>query len=392
MRTLGVIAEYDPFHLGHARQLAEARERSGADRVIAVMSGCFTQRGEAALLSPDARASMALACGADAVFLLPAMWSLRDAEHFALGGARLLWLLGCDAISFGCEHADLPLLQRTALALESPSPAMLAAIHSRLDAGLPYPRAVSEALGLMLPEALPLLSSPNDTLAVAYLRAMLRLDAPMEVYPIPREGSYHATGLDAELPSATAVRAAVLRGSWERVRSAMPEPAYAVLREEAIRGRVMRPDALDLPLLYRLRSMDDEAWEALPGLSEGIEDRLRRAAHQAVSREELLRLAKTKRYPYARLSRLAAHALLGLTEDLLDDTPLPPAAVLLGFRKGAEDLLRQAKARGVPLITSSAGLKGEEDWLRTERRAWDLWCLGTGLPPGMLLTRSMLVP
>ena len=143
MRTLGVIAEYDPFHLGHAHQLAEARARSGADRVIAVMSGCFTQRGEAALLSPDARASMALSCGADAVFLLPAMWSLRDAEHFALGGVRLLQLLGCDAISFGCEHADLPLLQRTALALESPSPAMLAATHSRLDAGMPYPRAVS---------------------------------------------------------------------------------------------------------------------------------------------------------------------------------------------------------------------------------------------------------
>ena len=110
MRILGIIAEYNPFHSGHAHHLREARRVSGADHVVVVMSSCFTQRGEAALLSPADRARMALSCGADAVFALPACWAVRDAEHFALGGVALLQALGCNAISFGAETADLPAL------------------------------------------------------------------------------------------------------------------------------------------------------------------------------------------------------------------------------------------------------------------------------------------
>lgn len=101
MRVLGVIAEYNPFHRGHAYHLTQARRAARADYVVAVMSGCFTQRGDAAMLSPGDRARMALYCGADAVFALPAVWAVRDAEHFALGGVALLDGLGVDAISFG---------------------------------------------------------------------------------------------------------------------------------------------------------------------------------------------------------------------------------------------------------------------------------------------------
>ena len=120
MRIAGVIAEYNPFHLGHAHQLRQAREAAHADAVVAVMSGCFVQRGDAAIVSPAVRAAMALQNGADAVILLPALWSVRDAEHFALGGVHLLTGLGCDVLSFGAETADLPLLQAAVDALESP--------------------------------------------------------------------------------------------------------------------------------------------------------------------------------------------------------------------------------------------------------------------------------
>lgn len=120
MRIVGVIAEYNPFHSGHAHQLRQAREAAHADAVVAVMSGCFVQRGDAAIVSPAIRAKMALQNGADAVILLPALWSVRDAEHFASGGVHLLTGLGCDALSFGAETADLPLLQAAADALESP--------------------------------------------------------------------------------------------------------------------------------------------------------------------------------------------------------------------------------------------------------------------------------
>ena len=168
MRIVGVIAEYNPFHSGHAHQLRQAREAAHADAVVAVMSGCFVQRGDAAIVSPAIRAKMALQNGADAVILLPALWSVRDAEHFALGGVHLLTGLGCDVLSFGAETADLPLLQAAVDALESPD--LSAAIQPHLSAGLPYPAALSAAMAEVAPAAARVLQSPNSTLGVCYLR------------------------------------------------------------------------------------------------------------------------------------------------------------------------------------------------------------------------------
>ncbi|MBR4080705.1 MAG: nucleotidyltransferase family protein, partial [Clostridia bacterium] len=166
MRVVGVIAEYNPLHLGHMHHLQAAKEAAQADYAVCVMSGCFVQRGEAAVLSPADRARMALMSGADAVILLPALWSLRDAEHFALGGVSLLRDLGCDAISFGAEDADLPRLTAAARLLEAPDEAFSAALHRHLDAGLPHPAAVAAAAQETVPGLGGLLSTPNNTLAV----------------------------------------------------------------------------------------------------------------------------------------------------------------------------------------------------------------------------------
>ncbi len=392
MRLVGVIAEYNPFHQGHAYHLAEAKRRAGADYAVAVMSSCFTQRGEAALVSPSGRAEMALLGGADAAIALPAMWSVRDAEHFALGGVSLMQRAGVDCLAFGAENDDLPGMQALAQAMENPSPAMLAAIHGRLDAGWAYPAAVSGALDTLMPREAALLSSPNNTLAVCYLRAMLRLDARITPVLIPRKGSYHDDDMGGEgFASAGAVRGAVWRGDWQGAESAMPEAAYAVLRREALAGRVMRQNALDEALLYRLRTMTREEWQALPGLSEGIEDRLRRAAQTAASRDALLAQAKTRRYPYARLSRLCTHALLHMTQDMLDDTPLPPAAWLLGLRAEAAPLTHELKRRGLRLLSKAADADRDAAWFRLENRAYDLWCLGARLPGGMALRQGVTV-
>lgn len=212
MRIVGVVAEYDPFHRGHAHHLAQARQQTGADYVVAVMSTCFTQRGEPALLPPSDRVRMALQGGADAVFALPVLWSVRDAEHFALGSIHLLQHLGATHLAFGAETDDLPRLIVLANALESPSPAMLAAIHGRLDAGMAYPAALHGALTLLMPEYAQLLLHPNNTLAVCYLRAIQRLGATMKPVLVPRAGAYHAPQLTSGFASATAVRAAVRRG------------------------------------------------------------------------------------------------------------------------------------------------------------------------------------
>lgn len=384
MRVTGVIAEYDPFHTGHAHHLQEARALSGADYVVVVMSSAFTQRGDAALLSPVDRARMALACGADAVFALPACWAVRDAEHFALGGVALMKGLGVDSISFGAEEADASRLAACAQQLEQPDAAFTAALRQGLDAGLPYPAALSAAMGDEL------LSSPNNTLAVCYLRAMQRLKADFAVYPVPRQSDYHATGHTGGFPSATALRGSIHRGDWHTLSACMPEPALAVLRTAALEGRLLRPSALDQALLYRLRTMTDADWAALPDLSEGIGDRLRAAARTAASREALLQSAKTRRYPYARLSRLCAHALLGMTAGQLAAEPLPTAAWLLGFRQEAKPLLSHIKKSGFPIIGKAANHTGKEAWFRTELAAYDLWALGCGQGAGMGYTQSVV--
>lgn len=392
MRVVGVIAEYNPFHLGHAHHLAEARRLAQADAVVVVMSSAFTQRGDAALLSPGDRARMALSAGADAVFALPAVWSCRDAEHFALGGVSILAGLGCDAISFGTEAVDLPLLQEAARLLETPDAAFEADVQSRMAAGIPYPAAMSAAMEAALPGCGELLAQPNSTLAICYLRAMFRLGVNMEVVPVQRVGGYHASALDDALPSATALRGAILRGDWGKVRSAMPEGAYAVLRKAAEQGRLHRPRALDAALMYRLRTMSAEEYAALPDVSEGVENRLIAAAETSCTRETLLQAAKTRRYPYARLSRLATHALLGLTHDMLVAEQAPQAACLLGFRKEAAWLFSHFKEHGtLPILSKAADYDRSAPWFAAEMRAYDIWALGAGLSAGLALTQGVAV-
>ena len=389
MDITAIISEYNPFHRGHMHHLAQARALSGADYVVAVMSSCFTQRGEAACLSPRDRAEMALRSGADAVIALPAFWAVRNAEHFALGGVSLLHSMGASAVSFGAETADEKLLRRAAALLELPDEAFCAAVQRHLADGKPHPAALSAAAGERSPELGMLLHSPNNTLAVCYIRAMYRLRAKLDIYPVARIGDYHATSLTGSaLPSATAIRGCMQRGDWAAVASAIPEDARPMMTRAALDGRVHRQGALDQALLYRLRTMTDDEWCSLPGLSEGIEDRLRSAAQKASTREELLSLAKTRRYPHARLSRLCTHALLHITQDMLDEAPLPPAAWLLGFREGAQPLISHI-SKHMPLISKASAVQTDEAWFRTECLAYDLWALGCGLPAGLAMTQGV---
>lgn len=388
MRIVGVVAEYNPFHNGHAWHLQQAREAAKADWVVAVMSSCFTQRGTAACLSPRRRAEMALSAGADAVIALPAFWAVRDAEHFALGGVSLLQQMGVDAISFGAEAAVLPLLRDAAGLLEHAGADFDTAVQHHLDEGLSYPAAIAEAAEERMHGMRWLLSSPNNTLGVSYLRAMMRLQAEMDVFPIMRQGDYHATALGVGFPSATALRGCMQRGDWTALAQGIPAESLPILQKAALDGQMQPDNALDQALLYRLRSMTKADWRALPGLSEGIEDRLMTAARRTATREDLLMHAKTRRYPYARLSRLCTHALLNMTQDKLDHEPLPDAAWLLGFHREARPLLTHI-SQHTTLISKAADVLHPSEWFRTECLAYDLWALGCGLPSGLAMTQGV---
>lgn len=392
MRAVGVICEYNPFHNGHAYHLAQARALSGADYVVCVMSGSFTQRGEPALTDKWARARMALAGGADLVLELPFAFACAQAERFARGGVSLLASLGpVTHLSFGCEAQSLPLLQRAADALSQETPAFRERLGAALAQGCSFPRARALALGEALgggPGVQNALRQPNFALALEYVRA-LRLLAP-DIQPLPvvrAGGGYHDAAL-SPLASATAIRLAARRGEWDALASAMPDAGD--LRAACAEGRCADLHVYAQLLLYRLRTMRPEELRALYDMPEGLEHRILRAAQEAATYEALVSGIKSKRYTHARIARLLTHALVGYTGALSDAAPAPSYARVLGFREAATPLLRAVKAAArVPLVLRAAPFeRGGDPLFALDVRATDIWALCCAAPQARLGRRD----
>ena len=376
MKILGIVAEYDPFHNGHLRHIAEAKRQVSPDLTFIALSPCLKQRGELSLLSPADRARCALEAGADAVFSLPVLWTVRDAEHYALGAVSLLSGLGVTHLAFGAETADAGLLRQAAALLESPDPVFQAALKEKLSSGAGYPAAVSAALSASLPAAKGLLDRPNNVLAVCYLRAVIRLRLSPEPVIIQRTGGYHDAGIDPAAPSASALRDGLARGNYAAF-SAVPEYTAGILRRRFLDGQVPDERIMDALLLSRLRAMDDREYLLLPDLSEGMENALREAARTSGSRRELIAALAGKRYPAARISRLCACVLLGVTKEQTESVPLPENALLLGLRKNSA-MTAFWKSLPFPVISSFT------EWKKAahpaDLAAWRLWAQCCRLP------------
>lgn len=213
MKTVGIVAEYNPFHAGHRKQFDRVKaEFGGETAIVCAMSGNYVQRGAPAVMDKTLRAKAAVACGADLVVELPTTVSLSSAEGFAAGGVGILSKL-CDALCFGAETGEAELLMETARALLSEDFSPL--LRRELDGGKSFPAARADALSRMGLSG-EILRRPNDILAVEYCKAILAQQSPMTPFPIRREGGYHDQTPDRENPSATAVRRLMLTGEpWD---------------------------------------------------------------------------------------------------------------------------------------------------------------------------------
>ena len=381
---LGIVAEYDPFHNGHAWHLSESRKAVCPDSVYIALSPCLKQRGELSMLSPFDRAACAVHEGADAVFLLPVLWTVRDAEHYALGAVSMLASLGVTHLAFGAETADLPLLQRTADLLED-SPVLLRdALHAALAAGKGYPAALAEAAGACIPESRPLLDHANNILAVCYLRAIRRLGLSLTPVVVPRAGSYHSDCVDPASPSASAVRDSLCRGSWKAL-CALPEVSAAAVCSAFLSRELPDSGRLDALLLEKLRSMTPEQAACLPDCSEGLGTALLNAAARADSRTELIGALTTRRYSSARISRLCTYAMLGVTQSRLESAPMPSVALLLAIKKNPS--LTGSWKNSPVKVLSASGWQEHAD--SEDLAAWRLWCHACRLSPSYPFTRKL---
>lgn len=385
MRRAGIIAEYDPFHSGHAWQLEQAHAL-GAGQVFVAMSCGLTQRGELPLLPEEVRVRAALTCGADLVLALPAPYACAGAEAFARAGVCLLAAAGCDALVFGAETPDADLLMEAARILSGP--AYRAALKAQLAAGArSFAAARQAAVASLRPGSAlaSLLDKPNNNLAVEYCKAILELNVPLMPVPLPRQGADHGQALTGgAFASASALRKLWQTGRAGALAPYVPAGVFLLYQEAFAQGQYTDFDAAHRCQLTLLRAgcTADAPFARVRGVSEGLEHRLESAVRNSTTQEELLDALTTVRYPRARMRRLAMDAALGWTADAFP--PLPPYLHLLGARREVLPLLKEA---ALPVSHSLMRLSGQDAACRAvvqaQLRASDLGALCRQKPEPM---------
>lgn len=392
MKISAVICEFNPFHNGHEYLLSSVRAQ-GATHVAAIMSGNYTQRGEAAIIDKYTRTRTALTGGADIVIELPVSYAAAWAQRFAQGGAELADALGItDELAFGSECADAELLKKAAAAIDDET--VSAEMKKYLSSGMTFAAAresaVSDVYGK---ETADILANPNDTLAVEYIRALKIAGSDIVPRAFRRMGAAHDSGTAyGNTASASLIRKMMISSeNWQDF-----VPQYAV--ENYIECGIPSDDRnqrLEAAMLYRLRMMSEKELAELPLVGEGLENRLYSAIRTECSVSGIISAVKTKRYTYARLRRILLYALLGLREE--DLSPHVQYIRILGMNGRGRELLRLAQGRAkLPLITRAAdafALGDAASDFSLETRCDDIYALSGGsvMPCGRNCTEKLIV-
>ena len=404
-RTLGIIAEYDPFHNGHAYCLAEAKRQSGCDRSVCVMSGPFLQRGDPARFGKYLRAEAAVRNGVDLVLELPFAYSSTGAQNFARGGVRLLaGLHMIDAIAFGSESATLEPMRELAMELAFEKTELSVQIRKGMNDGMSYPAArhaaIKEVFG---EETAALIEKPNDILAIEYLKQIIRLETEImgtrlicyhpigpvddpsgiDVYPILRKSS-------GEIPisSAGAIRDMLREGQLGRAFSFMPEATADLIRElihatlpyvsiwdmrsdpdfeidisriRNVVGGMVLPEALVSLFQHSLITMDSKSTADIYSVSEGIENKFYEAIVQTQYHDELVAFIKSKRYTETHVRRLILHTALRVTKQEIEKSMNERiCSRVLAFNDKGAAILREMKEKE-PSVVVYQNMRLQED-------------------------------
>lgn len=359
MKIVGLITEYNPFHAGHLYHMQQARELTGADYCVVLMSGSFVQRGEPAIFDKYLRTKTALLAGADLVLEIPAAFSTASAHEFAAYGVALLSAIGVDAVVFGSECGQIEILKQAAYALNHESAEFQERLRKGLKAGLTYPQARAKALEMEDTWA-SVLTSPNNILGIEYLRAAEDLHSPMEFYTISRKGSgYHEDTLaDANFPSASAIRG-IIRNSLSKDKDLLDILAshLPAVTHPAYTGAV--PVFVDdFSELLNAAVLQLQATFSIADLSPELAARLAKPPYFPLSFEERIQALKTRQLTYTRVSRALLHLVLGMREEDISrwkEEGYALYARILGFRRQSSPLLSCLhKKSSIPLITKMA--------------------------------------
>ncbi len=393
MPVLGIISEFNPLHNGHQLFIRTVQNSQNFDATICVMSGNFVQRGEAAICNKWTRARMALHAGADLIIEIPFCLCVRSAFYFARGALQLLNATGVVThLAFGSENGRLDELQAIAAIVGEEDQEYKQRLRSYLTQGLSYPtaraRAVQHIAGNRLRDLDSIIGQPNNILAIEYLRVLAQEKIPIQPLTVPRVGSDYNSLDFSPLASATAIRHSLLTGSGALAESAMPAETLALLRKEMEAGRApVDSTALERALLARLRLMSRDQLIPIYEVSEGLENRVLKAAIACGSLDELRHSVKSKRYSMTRINRLLLYILLNVeTRQILGfDQHGPMYLHILGFSTKGRKILQEIKNKShLQILSRGSEVKAmaedsnspiRQDMLRLDVKATDLYTL-----------------
>ena len=378
MKTVGIIAEYNPFHNGHAYHIAHAKAISGADYVIVVMSGNYSQRGLPTIVDKYDRCAMALSNGADLVLELPTRFATGSAEYFALGAVSILSKLGVDSVCFGSECGDVRPLRLIADILTNEPAFYAESLSAALKSGVSFPMARKTALtqyfhspdflemaskeeisvsNHILSESI--LDSPNNILGIEYIKALLRLNSSMEALTICRKGAgYSDTSLsDQTYCSALSIRTHLESGNNTDALSAfIPTDVLSLLMKNKEDNSLIQADDFSSLLYYKLLSFEDRGYTDFADVSIFLSDKIKKHLPSYTSWMQFSELLKSKDITLTRINRSLLHILLDIKNDNYDFTSgsITPYARILGFKENSSALFGLLNKEEISLISKLA--------------------------------------
>ena len=390
-RVLGIIAEYNPFHNGHFYHIAKSKQETGAQYVVAVMSGNFVQRGNTSIINKWTKARMALLNGVDLVIELPTVYSISSAENFAEGAIKILNSLGIvEVLSFGMETNDISTLNNIANVLYNEPKEYITMLSHELKKGNSFPKARENALLLYLNDIkryANVLSGSNNILGIEYLKAMRKTKSTIIPIGVKREKVlYNDKYIVDEFASATAIRKMLMTKQLNDISKVMPRSSYLLLGEELKKGHyVIDISRFEKEIIYNLRKMSAEDIAKLPDVSEGLENSIKNAADSCNTLNDLINIVKTKRFTQTRIQRILLYSLLGIEKKQMEiSRRIIPYARVLGFNNKGKELISEMMNLNPKLniVTSvkkyidTVANKNLKEMLETDILATNIYTLG----------------